>query len=86
MGEIFERDVRMRRRIGNYLDGSQSVSWPNRVRVVHLGDVVMEPLGALFSSSPAEVSIVVARHVFEDIVHTLRRNLGEQRFDEVLMR
>lgn len=48
--------------------------------------MVMEPLGALLPNNATIVSIVVARHVMEDVMHSLGRNVGKKRSYEMLMR
>ncbi len=51
----------------------------------YLGNVIMKPLRAHFSRSASVVPIVVARHVLEHSVHSLRRHMREKRLDEPLM-
>lgn len=56
-----------------------------RIGDTYLGNVVVEPFSAHFSRGASIVPVVVARHVPEDIVHSLCRDMGEEGLDEVLM-
>jgi hypothetical protein len=47
--------------------------------------MVVEPFGAQCPISTSVVPIVVARHVLHDIMHSLRRDMREERLDEGLM-
>lgn len=49
------------------------------------GDVVVQPLRGLLAGLAAKVAIVVTRQVLQDIVHSGRRDLWEERRDEVLV-
>ena len=51
----------------------------------HLGNVVVQPLGALLARHATEPAVVVARHVLEHVVHRLGRDLREERLDEPLV-
>ena len=56
-----------------------------RIGDAYFGNVVVEPFGALLSIRASIVPIVVARHVLENIVHSLRRDMREKGLDEALV-
>lgn len=51
----------------------------------YLSNMVVQPLRALFAVKVPVISVVVGGHVLQDIVHTLRLNLREQRLHETFM-
>lgn len=51
-----------------------------------LGNVVVQPLGALLARYAAEPTVVEACHVLKHVVHLLGRDLREERLDEPLVR
>lgn len=44
----------------------------------YLGNVIMKPLGTLFTSNATKVSSIIASHVLQNIVHLLGRDLRKQ--------
>jgi hypothetical protein len=52
----------------------------------YLGNVVVEPFGTQSPVSTSVVPVVVTRHVLENIMHSLRRYMGEEGLDETLLR
>lgn len=47
--------------------------------------MVVQPFRALFAVKVTVISVVVGGHVLQDIVHSLRLNLREQRLHETFM-
>jgi hypothetical protein len=60
--------------------------WVGLEEPAYLGNVVVEPFRAQCSIRTSIIPVVVARHVLQDIVHSLRRDMREERFDEALVR
>ena len=64
--------------------------WVNDGRSVegmreYLGNMIMQPFGALFAVKVTVVAVVVRGHVLEDIVHPLCLDVGEQRLYEAFV-
>jgi len=51
----------------------------------YLSDMIVEPCGAQCPVSVSIVSIIVARHAFQNALHAFRRDFGEERLDKSLM-
>jgi hypothetical protein len=61
---------------------SARLSWRGEA---YLGNVVVQPFGTQCAISTSIVPIVVPRHVFEHIVHSLRRDMREERLNKALV-
>jgi hypothetical protein len=59
--------------------------WVGSEMSAYLGNVVVEPFRAQCSIRTSIIPVVVACHVLQDIMHSLRRDMREERFDEALM-
>jgi len=93
VGVVFERNVGVEWGIANNLYTAhlsqcralRKISSRIRLESFHLGNMVVEPLGTLLPNYATVIPIVVARHVSEDVVHSLGRNIRKERPYEILM-
>lgn len=53
--------------------------------LIYLSNMVVKPDGAVLSNNVAIITIVVTGHMSKDLVHSVGRNLGQERCYEILV-